>query len=178
MASEIAVKSSTRRSFFMAQVMLRILAIAFTLAAISVMLTSTESVMLFGIKLVATYSDSSAMRFFLGANITACIFSFLSLIFVCVISRSESQLNKCFYLFLHDMVIMVLLISGCAAASAIGYLSKYGEEKIGWTAVCDSVSKFCNRVMISLVLSYLGFFSYMALAIMAAKKFMSTASER
>ncbi|XP_044502114.1 CASP-like protein 1F2 [Mangifera indica] len=178
MASEIAVKSSSRRSFFMAQVILRILAIAFTLAAISIMLSSTESLMILGIKIVATYSNSSALRFLLGANITGCILSFLSLIFVCFISRSESYLKKCFYLFLHDMAIMVLLISGCAAASAIGYVSVHGEAKIGWMAVCDIASKFCNRVMISLGLSYLGFFSYLALTIMAARIFMSPASER
>lgn len=67
---------------------------------------------------------------------------------------------------------MLLLISGCAAASAVGYVSKYGEEKANWAPICGIVSKFCNRVMISLVLSYLGFFSYLALTIMAAKKFM------
>lgn len=66
---------------------------------------------------------------------------------------------------LYLQVIMVLAISGCAAATAVGYISRYGEEKMGWFAVCNRVGKFCTQMTLSLVLSYLAFFSYFALAV-------------
>ena len=72
---------------------------------------------------------------------------------------------------------MVLAISGCAAATAVGYISRYGEEKMGWMAVCNYVGKFCNQMMISMVLSYLAFFSYFALAVMSGNKAMYQADE-
>lgn len=65
---------------------------------------------------------------------------------------------------------MVLMISGCSAASAVGYVGQYGEEKIGWLSVCNRVAKFCNRVMVSVVLSYLACFCYFALSITSAHK--------
>lgn len=74
-------------------------------------------------------------------------------------------------------VIMVLAVSGCAAATAVGYVSRYGEEKMGWMAICDRVGKFCNQMMITLVFSYLAFFSYFALAVMSSNKVMYQANE-
>ncbi|KAK2666052.1 hypothetical protein Ddye_004626 [Dipteronia dyeriana] len=71
------------------------------------------------------------------------------------------------------MVIMVLLMSVCAAVIAIAYVSKYGEHKVGWMAACDNAPKFCNRILISNVLSFLAFFCFMTLTIMSSKKLMS-----
>lgn len=67
---------------------------------------------------------------------------------------------------------MVLMNSGCAAATAVGYIGRYGEERVGWDAVCGHVDKFCHRNLVSLVLSYLAFLTYLALAIISASKLM------
>ncbi|TXG54921.1 hypothetical protein EZV62_020177 [Acer yangbiense] len=164
---------SPQKSFFTVQILIRTLATAFTVAAISIMLTSTQSISLFGYNLVVHYSDTSAMRYLFGTDIAACVCSVLSLICVFLLSRSGSDLKHYFYLFLHDMVIMLLLMSGCAAAIAIAYVSKYGEHKVGWMAGCDNVPKFCNRISISIVLSFLAFFCFLTLTIMSSKKLMS-----
>lgn len=50
------------KRFLMAQIMLRILAIAFSLAAISLMITNTQTVLVFLVQMKATYSSSSAWR--------------------------------------------------------------------------------------------------------------------
>ncbi|XVF59966.1 hypothetical protein PTKIN_Ptkin08bG0004800 [Pterospermum kingtungense] len=172
------VSTASKRSFFMAQIILRLFAAAFTLVAICVMVTSTQTIFLFGLTMTARYSYSSAMRFLLVSDSIVCAFSALSVIFVYHLSRSGSDVKNCFYLFLHDMVIMVLTISGCAAASAVAYISKYGEAKMGWLAVCNRVEKFCNHMLIPLVLSYLAFFCYLALAVLSRKKlFMYQANE-
>ncbi|KAJ9132866.1 hypothetical protein P3X46_033692 [Hevea brasiliensis] len=139
------------RSFFMTQVMFRVLAIAFTVALISVMVTSDQNVLVFGIMTVARLIYKYRMifdfgfscvffRFLLGADAVVCGLSVLSLIIFCILSRSE-----------HMRVMMVLLISGCSAATAIGYVGHYGANGMTWIAVCDYVGKFCNHVLASLV---------------------------
>ncbi|KAK4757125.1 hypothetical protein SAY87_007252 [Trapa incisa] len=159
-----------QRSFFVAQSALRALAAASTLVALSVMVTSKETVTVFGIRVEARYNYSSAFRFLLGVDSVACGFSLLSLMFICHLSRFQPNFRSYFFLFLHDLVIMVLMISGCSAASAIGYVGRYGEERTGWLAVCDQVAKFCNRTLASIILSYLAFFCYFALSIISAHK--------
>lgn len=70
----------------------------------------------------------------------------------------------------------VVMISGCAAATAIGYVGKYGEEHVGWVAICDRVPKFCKTNTVSICLSYLAFFTYLVLTILMAYKLMMSSS--
>ncbi|KAE8689403.1 CASP-like protein 1F2 [Hibiscus syriacus] len=130
------------------------------------MATSSQTVVLFGFTIKAHYTDSSSMRFLFVSDAIVSASSLLSLIFVYYSRRSGSSPKNNFYLFLHDMVIMLLAISGCAAATATGYVSRYGEEKMGWMAVCNRVRIFCNHMTIAMALSYLAFFSYFALTVM------------
>ncbi|KAG8482421.1 hypothetical protein CXB51_024404 [Gossypium anomalum] len=166
------VSKSSKTSSFKAQIMLRVFAAAFTLAAICIMTTSSQSFPLLGFTIKAHYSDSSAMRFLLVTDAIVCAFSVLSVLFVYRLSHLGSDLKYCFYLFLHDMVIMGLATSGCSAATAVGYIGRYGEEKMGWMAVCNHVRKFCNQMAISMVLSYLAFCSYFALSVLSGNKVM------
>lgn len=69
--------------------------------------------------------------------------------------------------------MMVLIISGCAAATAIGYVGRYGEKKMTWQPTCGYVSKYCNRMSISLAFSYLAFFAYLLLTFTSALTLMS-----
>ncbi|KAE8694420.1 CASP-like protein 1F3 [Hibiscus syriacus] len=166
------LSKSSKRNSFIAQITLRVFAAAFTLAAICVMTTSSQSILLLGFNINAHYSDSSALRFLLVTDSIVCAFSVLSVLFVYGLSRLGSDVKYQFCVFLHDMVIMGLAISGCAAATAVGYISRYGEDKMGWMAVCNHVGKLCNRMMISMVFSYLAFFSYFALSLMSGNKLM------
>ncbi|XP_050230856.1 CASP-like protein 1F2 isoform X2 [Mercurialis annua] len=170
----IPYPSQPKRTRFMAQLLFRVLAIAFTVASISVMVTSDQTILIFGITTQARYSYSSAFRFLVGAEAVVCGFSVLSLSLLCLMSRSEAILRKNFYLFLHDMAMMVVMVSGCAAATAIGYVGRYGEKEITWAAVCDYIDKFCNQTLVSIVLAYLAFFCYLALTTLSAHQLMST----
>lgn len=58
----LVVSHNTITSLFMAQTMLRVSAAVFTLAAICVMATSSQTIDLFGFTIKAHYSYSSAMR--------------------------------------------------------------------------------------------------------------------
>lgn len=71
-------------------------------------------------------------------------------------------------------VMTLLLISGCGAATAVGYVGKYGEDHMGWSAICDHVNKFCKTNLASLLLSYFSFFAYLGLTILTAYKCTSS----
>lgn len=64
----------------------------------------------------------------------------------------------------------VFLMAGCAAATAVGYIGKYGNNHSGWMAVCGYFAKFCNRVTVAAFLSYLGLFIYLMLTVISANK--------
>ncbi|KAA8548273.1 hypothetical protein F0562_004466 [Nyssa sinensis] len=170
-------KSSPKRGFVTTQIILRVLAIVFTSAAIGVMVTSGQTVMMFGIPLTANYTFSSAFRYLVAANSVVCAISLLSLILVHFLSRPNSNPDNYFYLFLLDMVITVLMMSGCAAATAIGLVGLYGQNQMGWVAISDRVGKFCDRVTLSIAFSYVAFVGYSILTIMSAHKLKSWATE-
>ncbi|KAF9663514.1 hypothetical protein SADUNF_Sadunf17G0059300 [Salix dunnii] len=100
----MSTPSQPQRMFFMAQITLRVFAIVFTLAAIPIMVTAKEPLSFFGMSIEPSFSQSSAMKFLLGADATVCAFSVLSLLFLWTLRRSESPATNYFFLFLHDMV--------------------------------------------------------------------------
>ncbi|CAN1243803.1 CASP-like protein 1F2 [Linum perenne] len=130
---------------------LKILAIVSTVSAICVMVTSDQNVVVYQIPFSARYSYASAFKFLVGANGLVCGFSVLSLI----------------------SVMMGLMIAGCGAATAIGTVAYNGIDEIGWAAICDNVNNFCHQILASVALSYLAFFSYLALTILSATKLAS-----
>ncbi|KAI4375225.1 hypothetical protein MLD38_013120 [Melastoma candidum] len=69
--------------------------------------------------------------------------------------------------------MMLLMLSGCSAATAIGYVGKYGEQKMGWLPLCDRINKFCIRVTVSIAFSYIAFLCFLALILLSASKLVS-----
>ncbi|KAF5476497.1 hypothetical protein F2P56_003247 [Juglans regia] len=160
----------TQKIVLGAQICLRILAIATSLAATWVMLTSKQSEEIIGITFYARYSYSSSMKFFTFANAVACAFSVLSLLFVLFLCRPGLSSANYFYLFLHDLFMMSLVLAGCAAATAEGYIGRYGNGHAGWSPICDHFGKFCNKMTSSVILSYLCLCFLLMLTILSASK--------
>ncbi|CAN4100612.1 unnamed protein product [Withania somnifera] len=152
------------------QILLRILAIAFTLAAALMMITSKQTVSLYGIQMDARYSYSSSFKFFAIANMIGCALSIFSLLLASVIGHKNLGPRIYFFLFLHDLIMMGLLLAGCAAATAIGYVGKYGSSHTGWIPICDHVDKFCHKVTRSIMLSYIAVIIYLCLTIISANQ--------
>ncbi|KAK4370746.1 hypothetical protein RND71_010221 [Anisodus tanguticus] len=75
-----------------------------------------------------------------------------------------------FYMFLHDLIVMALLLAGCAAATTVGYVGKYGEMHSGWMPICDHVSKFSHKIASSVMLSYFAVLFYLCLPIISANQ--------
>ncbi|XP_009618377.1 CASP-like protein 1F1 [Nicotiana tabacum] len=158
------------KCFIITQILLRILAAAFTLAAACSMFTSKETVNVFNTQMDARYSYSPALKFFAFANIIGCAFSILSLFLASIFCRKGLHPKNYFYVFLHDMMLMALLLAGTAAATTIGYVGKYGENQSGWMPICDSVPKFCHKVIESIIFGYFGVIFYLCLTIISANQ--------
>lgn len=69
--------------------------------------------------------------------------------------------------------MMVMAGTGCAAATAIGYVGKHGEPKMMWQAVCDEISKFCHAMLLGSAFSYVAFISYFILTLLSARRLVT-----
>ncbi|KAL3653883.1 hypothetical protein CASFOL_003564 [Castilleja foliolosa] len=161
---------NSKSFFFFAQLALRIVVIAFTLAGAIIMVTSQQTVSIFGIALKASYSYSSSFRFNVVANSIVCGLVVLSMVLVITLNHPKWNPKNHFYLFLLDMVSLLVLLSGSSAAMAIGYLGRFGQSKTGWMPVCDRVPKFCDKIILSIVSSFVAVICLLVLTIMSAHK--------
>ncbi|KAK6123762.1 hypothetical protein DH2020_042493 [Rehmannia glutinosa] len=93
----------TQKIFFVAQITLRILATATTLAATWIMLTTKQTQLVFGIQVDARYSYSPAFKFFAYANLVACASTVLSLFVAFILGKKAVDPTYHFYMFLHDL---------------------------------------------------------------------------
>ena len=75
-----------------------------------------------------------------------------------------------FVIFLLNQVVMTLLMAACSAATAMGYLGRYGNKHAGWIAICGYLDSYCDRITVSVTLSYIAFLFYFFLAIISASK--------
>ncbi|RVW52565.1 CASP-like protein 1F1 [Vitis vinifera] len=144
----------THKLFLGAHICLRILTVTATLTAAWMMITSKQIVEVF----------------FSYANAIACGCSVLTLFPAFSLFYRGSTPMKFFFLFLHDLCMMSLVLAGCAAATAIGYVGRYGNNHAGWMAICDQFDEYCNRIRLSLMFSYLAFVFILMLTIMSANK--------
>ncbi|GMP29766.1 hypothetical protein CsSME_00004737 [Camellia sinensis var. sinensis] len=168
------------RAFFNAQFTLRLLSIALTSAAIVTMLHSHEALIIADIFVMeARYNYTSALRFILGADIVVCACSVLSLIFVFLLSGPRSNLQQSFFIvFLHDLAMAMLMMAGCGAATAISVVSRAGLSRVGWIPICGQVSKFCNKVALSVGFSYSIVVCYLLLTVMTVHNLKSKSPAR
>ncbi|GMJ04893.1 CASP-like protein 1F1 [Hibiscus trionum] len=106
-----------------AQICWRMVTITTAFAATWMAVTSKESV-----------SYSSAFMFLAFANPFACGFTFLFLLSVFLFRRRG--LTPTNHLsFLHDLFLMLLMLSGVAAGTVIGYVGRFGDGvgHAGWS---------------------------------------------
>ncbi|XP_062114905.1 CASP-like protein 1F1 [Humulus lupulus] len=161
---------TTKNLFLGAQICLRILAFATTLAATWTILTSKQNILIIGMTFKARYSYSPALKFLAMANGIACAFSAISFFLVIFLRRFFFNPANYFFLFLHDLMMLLLVLAGCAAATAIGYVGQYGNSHSGWSPICDHFQKYCKRVTASLAVSYFSVLFFLMLTIISASK--------
>ncbi|KAL5058792.1 hypothetical protein RYX36_030396, partial [Vicia faba] len=138
--------------------------------------TNNQTVTLYTFQFEAHFYYSSSLKFFVAANSVVCFLSVLLLSFNLLKRRQQTHQLKDYYffLFLFDLVMTVLLIAGCAAATAIGFVGQYGEDHVGWIPICDNVKKFCRINLATLLVSYLAFLVNLGLTCLIAYKCTKT----
>ncbi|XP_021814601.1 CASP-like protein 1F2 [Prunus avium] len=160
----------TQNVFLGTQIFMRTFTMTATLAATWVTVTNKQTAQIVGIEFDARYNYSPAFTFFAYANAVVSAFSLLSLFLVFLFHRKGSNPANYFILFLHDLLMLCLLLAGCSAATAIGYVGQYGNSHSGWAPICDHFGKFCKRGTNSVVLSYLSVIFLLMLTISSSTK--------
>ncbi|CAI9113169.1 OLC1v1013726C1 [Oldenlandia corymbosa var. corymbosa] len=158
----------THKISFFAQIFCRVLVTGAAVAATWIILTSKQTVVIFGMTVDARYSYSSAFKFFAYVNLIVSGFTALSCFLLIIIGNKAFTTKKYFCLFLHDLNMTTLLMAACAAATSFGMIGQHGNEHAGWMPICDHFHKYCGRVSISIALSYFSVVLYLILTIMSA----------
>ncbi|KAF9622391.1 hypothetical protein IFM89_031194 [Coptis chinensis] len=157
--------------FLIGQAVVRTVAIITTLVAIVLMTISKQKIHIFGFDVDAKFSYTPAFKFYVATNIVACVFAVLSFSVLLRNVRLANPGRKMHYIiFLLDLAVMVFVLIGSAAATAIGYLGRYGNSHAGWMPICDHFGKFCHKTMASLVFSYISVLLFTILIIWSSWK--------
>ncbi|KAL5717434.1 hypothetical protein ACHQM5_010434 [Ranunculus cassubicifolius] len=123
-----------QKGFFMSQIVLRVLGIAATLISIVLMITSKQTISVFSLRIEANYSYSSTFKFFVAMDSFACSLSALCLSIFLYHHILTNPVQKTYQImFLIDLMVLVCILIGSSAATAIGYVGKYGNSHAGLT---------------------------------------------
>ncbi|KAL1201205.1 CASP-like protein 1F1 [Cardamine amara subsp. amara] len=147
------------------QVSMRLLAIGAALASMSLMITSREVASVYGIAFEAKYSYSSSFRYLVYAQIAICAMTLVTLVWACLAVRRGGLI---FVLFFLDLLVTMTAISSFSAAFSEAYIGKYGNTHAGWLPICHYVHGYCNRVTISLAMSFVSFVLLFILTVLTA----------
>lgn len=89
----------------------------------------------------------------------------MSVVYFITISKKRYNQMYYFWMYIHDLVVMTVVLAGNAGATAVGMIAKHGDEHSGWSAICGYFSNYCKKTEISLMFSYISFMCLMSLAI-------------
>ncbi|RVX11794.1 Casparian strip membrane protein 1 [Vitis vinifera] len=150
--------------------LLRLAAIAATLAAATTMGTTDETLPFFTqfFQFQASFDDLPAFMFFVVATAIASGYLALSLPFSLVsIFRPHAQGIR-LLLIISDTVMLALTTAGAASATAIVYLAHNGDSSANWIAICQQFTDFCQSVSGAVVASFIAVVIFMLLVMMSA----------
>ncbi|KAJ0843891.1 putative casparian strip membrane protein [Helianthus annuus] len=156
-ALQLGVAPPTNRGIAILDFILRLIAIAGTLASAIPMATTTSQTLPFFSKFVqAKFNDFPSFTFFVVASSIVSTYLILSLAFSILHITKANAVNTRLLLLFLDTVAMGLLMAGSAVATAIVKLVHSGNSKFNWLAICQKYNNFCKRVSGSLIGSYTG----------------------
>ncbi|KAJ4913122.1 CASP-like protein 1F1 [Raphanus sativus] len=147
------------------QLSMRVLAIGTALASMGLMITNREVASVYGIAFEAKYSDSSAFRYLVYADIAISAVTLFTLVWACLAVRRGGLV---FALFFFDLLATLTAMSAFSAATSEGYIGKYGNTHAGWLPICGYVHGYCNRGTLSLAFSFASFLLLFILTVLSA----------
>ncbi|XP_048141591.1 CASP-like protein 1C3 [Rhodamnia argentea] len=135
---------------------LRLLAVGSTAAAIGIMVTSHATAKVLNLSFDARYNNTPAFVYFVVAEAVAGGYSLVSLFL-----SSKSLFWRA--VMMMDVVIAMLPSSSIFATVAIGRVGKKGNNHAGWLPICGQVPKFCDRVIGALIVGFVAAAIYLVL---------------
>ncbi|KAH9555364.1 hypothetical protein CY35_08G110700 [Sphagnum magellanicum] len=124
----------------------------------------------------AYYSLFTSFKYLVWANAVAAVVALVQLIIVVAISR-QSKAGGWITL-LVDQAVAYVLLAAAAASTEVAYVAKHGINYIGWNEQCSNYHRFCMRVGISLVLTYMATLMFAILTLMSAHRLFSLQSTK
>ncbi|KAL8468023.1 hypothetical protein ACS0TY_031320 [Phlomoides rotata] len=134
-------------------VLLRLLALAATVAATVVMATSHDSAEVLNIKFEAKYTNSPTFKYFVLMNAIAGGYTLVLIFFPCKSSCGH-------FILVLDLIIALVLDSSISSCLAIGLVGKNGNSHAGWLPICGEVPKFCDHVTLALIAGVVAAIAY------------------
>ncbi|XP_068664234.1 casparian strip membrane protein 2-like [Aristolochia californica] len=164
------MRGGWKRGLAIFDFILRLAAIASTLAAATAMGTSGETLPFFTqfFQFQASYNDLPAFTFFVVGNAIASGYLVLSLPFSIVGIVRPTIVGARFLLLIFDTVMVALTTASAAAAAAIVYLAHNGNSSANWIAICQQFNDFCQRISGAVVASFIAAGIFMLLVMMSA----------
>ncbi|KAG6738912.1 hypothetical protein NC652_041567 [Populus alba x Populus x berolinensis] len=151
--------------------LLRLIAVGATLAAVIIMATSHEKGTFFAVSYEAKYTDTPAFKYFVIANAIVTVYGFLVLF-----HPPGSPLWR--LVLALDLVFTMLLVSSISAALAVAQVGKNGNSRAGWLPVCGQVTKYCNQVTGALVAGLIALITYIILLLHSIYTFLNPLLEK
>jgi len=134
---------------------LRILTAGATLAAVIVMVKSTQTVTTALGPYTAKWKHVPAFKWFVVANSIVLVYSALGTLVAClsVCTRRGplSYRGSAWLTFIVDFVMQGLLMSAASAALGVAWIGKHGLPTSRWGAICSTVDHFCDYVTGALI---------------------------
>ncbi|XP_051121648.1 CASP-like protein 1F1 [Andrographis paniculata] len=132
--------------YLVAQIIMKPLAIAATLAAAWLIVTAKETSVIIEFKDVERHMYGFSIKFFAVANIVAFVYSLITLLSSFCARRKTLLPRLHSSLFLYDMIAFVLLFL------AVMRFCMTGDSNTGWDPICHDFPKFCTRSTVAIEL--------------------------
>ncbi|CAA7039697.1 unnamed protein product [Microthlaspi erraticum] len=146
-----AGSSTTTKSCWMTQVVLRLVLFAATLTSILVMVTSKQSKTIPGVPIRipdAKFSGSPAFIYFVVALSVACFYSILTTL-ATVFAFKKPAFSSAILLLklaIMDAVMLGIVASATGAGGGVAYIGLKGNKDVRWGKICHMYDKFCRHV--------------------------------
>ncbi|KAJ9700108.1 hypothetical protein PVL29_005778 [Vitis rotundifolia] len=134
-------------------VVLRILLLLSTVAAVVVMVTGVETklVSVPGVPVLvpnkAKFQNSPALIYFVAALSVVGLYSIISTLgSFLLIAKPSCSTKAILHLAIWDVLMLGLAASATGTAGGVAYIGLKGNSHVGWTKVCNVYGKFCRHV--------------------------------
>ncbi|KAJ6425601.1 hypothetical protein OIU84_026220 [Salix udensis] len=163
-------KGGYKRGLAIFDVVLRLGAVAATLAAAAIMGTSDQTLPFFTqfFQFEASYDDLPTFQFFVIAMAIVSGYLVLSLPFsIVAIIRPRATAPRLLLIIL-DTVALTLNMAAAGAATAIVYLAHNGNSGANWLAICNQFGDFCQKSSGAVVASFIAAVVLLVLIVISA----------